>query len=171
MRARIINLFNKILLNDEQYARKIGVTIGHSCSIATRNFGSEPYLITIGDYVQITNDVKFFTHGGGWIFRRTHPSFDTFGKITIGNNIYIGNNAILLPGVTIGDNVIIAASAIITKSVPAGSIVAGNPAKVIGSTNEYLMKMLPYNVNTKHLSKNKKRNFLLSLPDEKFVRK
>lgn len=83
--------------------------IGKGCAIGTIKFGSEPYLIEIGDYVQVTTDVSFSTHGGGWVFRRKHPKFDFFGKITIGNNVYIGNRAMIMPGVTIGNNVIIGA--------------------------------------------------------------
>lgn len=57
---------NRLFFNPEQYARKLGVIIGENCYIETRNFGSEPYLITIGNWVQITTDVTFLTHGGIW---------------------------------------------------------------------------------------------------------
>ena len=53
------------------------------------------------------------------------------GKITLGKNVWIGSNATILAGTTIGDGAIIAAGAVVTKDVPANSIVAGNPAKVI----------------------------------------
>lgn len=49
----------------EKYARHIGVRIGDDCLIATRRWSSEPYLITIGNHVQVTENVWFFTHGGG----------------------------------------------------------------------------------------------------------
>ena len=48
----------------EQYARSIGVKIGKNCLIDTRNWPSEPYLITIGDNVQLTRCVSIYTHGG-----------------------------------------------------------------------------------------------------------
>lgn len=51
--------------NPEKQARHYGVTIGENCLIATRRWPSEPYLITIGNNVQITEDVWFHTHGGG----------------------------------------------------------------------------------------------------------
>src|SRR5690606_38437325 len=95
-------LYNLIFLSPLQYARKVGVKIGNRCRISTRYFGSEPYLIEIGDHVQVTAGVKFFTHGGGWLFRDELPYFDCFGKIKIGNNVYIGNNCLIMPGVTIG---------------------------------------------------------------------
>jgi len=139
--------------------------------IATKYFGSEPYLVSIGNHVQITNDVKFFTHGGGWVFREKYPDFDTFGKIVIKNNVYIGNNALIMPGVTIGNNVIIGSGTVVTKSVNDGDIVAGNPGKVIGNINDFETKLLPFNVNTKKHSYKKKKEFLLNLSEDKFIKK
>ncbi|MCT3430976.1 hypothetical protein EFQ32_09720 [Limosilactobacillus fermentum] len=52
-------------------------------------------------------------------------------KVTIGNDVWIGGKATILPGVTIGDNVVVAAGAVVTKDVPANTIVAGVPARVI----------------------------------------
>lgn len=60
------------------------------------------------------------------------------GKVNIGNNCFIGWGAIILPNTTIGDNCIIGAGSVITKSVPKNSIVAGNPAKIIGNTDEFI---------------------------------
>lgn len=104
-------------MSNETWLRKRGCTIGKGCSIASRSFGSEPYLITIGDYVQITAGVKIFTHGGAWML--VHNSIekgDFFGKVNIGNKVYIGNNALILPGVTISDNVIVSAGSVVAKS-------------------------------------------------------
>lgn len=53
------------------------------------------------------------------------------GNVTIGNNVWVGDKATILPGVTIGDGAVIAANAVVTKDVPAYSVVGGNPAKVI----------------------------------------
>src|SRR5690606_13502105 len=117
MVKRILNVYRRYFWSCEKYAKFLEVQIGEKCSIATKNFGSEPYLIEIGNYVQITNDVKFFCHGAAWVFRKHNPKFDFFGKIKIKNNVYIGNNALIMPGVTIGNNVIIAAGAVVTKSV------------------------------------------------------
>lgn len=57
-------LYKRFFWSHEKYARSIGVSIGKDCWIRTRNFGSEPYLIKLGDHVQITDGVKFFTPGG-----------------------------------------------------------------------------------------------------------
>ena len=60
-------------------------------------------------------------------------------KIVVGNNVMIGADTIIMPGVTIGDNVIIAAGSVISKDIPSGSVVGG-PAKVIGSFDELAEK-------------------------------
>lgn len=168
---KITRFYKRVFFDAEKYARYLGVTIGNDCRIATRFFGSEPYLINIGNHVQITKGVRFATHGAGWVFRSKYPTFDVFGKIVVGNNVYIGNNSIILPGVTVGDNVIIGAGSVVTKSILGGSIVGGNPAKVIGRINDLEERLLSYNVETKGLSSKDKRQLLLNLPDSKFIRK
>ncbi|WP_339844644.1 acyltransferase [uncultured Dokdonia sp.] len=171
MLTKILNKFNQLFISKEKYARSIGVIIGKNCSIGTIHFGSEPYLIQIGNHVQITNDVKFFTHGGSWVFREKYPKMDFFGKIEIGDNVYIGNNALIFPGVIIGNNVVIGAGAVVTKSVPNNSIIGGNPAKIIGDVLEFENKALEYNVNTKGLSYGDKKKFLKNLDNNKFLQK
>lgn len=171
MIKRIINFYKRTFWPCEKYARSLGVKIGKGCLIATKFFATEPYLIEIGDNVQITKDVKFFTHSGGWVFRKEIPDFDAFGKIIIKNNVYIGNNVLLLPGIIIGNNVIIGAGAVVTKSIPDGSIVAGNPAKKIGEIDKLRQKMLPYNLGTKGLCFEVKKKVLLSADIKKFLSK
>ena len=62
--------------------------------------------------------------------------FDVFGKVTIGDWVYIGTNSLIMPGITIGDGALIAAGSVVTKDVPEYSIVGGVPAKVIKSRKE-----------------------------------
>lgn len=76
-----------------------------------------------------------------------------------------------MPGVTIGDNVLVAAGSVVTRSVPPRTIVAGNPARVVGTVDDYIDRNLPYNLNSKGLTRLEKRRFLLSLPEESFIRK
>lgn len=167
----ILRLYRRIFWSNEKYAKFMGVKIGIGCDIQTLNFSSEPYLIEIGDYVQITRDVKFFCHGAAWMFRKNYPKMDFYGKIKVGNNVYIGNNALIMPGVTISDNVIIAAGAVVTKSVPEGVIVGGNPAQIIGEVRSLEKKILKYNLNTKGLNADEKRIALLSQEEHMFIQK
>jgi len=135
--------------------------IGKNCSIGTWEFYDEAFLIEIGDHVQITAGVKLFTHGGGWVLRKKYPEFDSFGKIIIGNNVYIGNNAIIMPGITIGDNVVIGAGAVVTKNIPCNVIVAGNPARIINTYENYEKKCLKHNINCKSMNLDKKKVIIL----------
>lgn len=167
----LVLFYRRYFWSCEKYARFIGVKVGSGCDIKTRNFGSEPYLIEIGDNVQITSDVKFFCHGSAWVFRARHPQMDFFGKIVIGSNVYVGNGSLIMPGVTVGDNVVIAAGSVVTKSVSSGVIVGGNPARVIGEVAGLEERMLKYNMNTKGLSYEEKRNYLLKQEDDRFIRK
>lgn len=171
MLNRAIKLYRRIFWSFEKNARTNGVIIGKNCVIQDVSFGSEPYLISVGNHVQITKGTKIFTHGGSWVFRESDPTFDFFGKVTIGDNVYIGNNSLILPGVSIGNNVIIAAGSVITKSVTDNNIVGGNPAKVIGNINEFKTKIIPYNVQTAKMSRKEKEKFLLALPDDMFIKK
>jgi carbonic anhydrase/acetyltransferase-like protein (isoleucine patch superfamily) len=99
-------------------------------------------LIRIGDHCTIAPGVSFSTHDGGvWIFTDKTPDIQRFGTIDIKNNCFIGMGAILLPGIIIGPNSIVGAGAIVTKDVPPDTIVAGNPAKVISSIENYRTKV------------------------------
>lgn len=168
---RIIDFWRRKFWSNEKYARHIGVSIGNNCSIGTKHFSSEPYFIKIGNHVQITDNVRFFTHGGSWVFRDKYPKFDYFGKIVIGDNVYIGSSSIILPGVTIGNNVIVGAGSVVTKSVKDNSIVAGNPARVIGNIEDLLEKLLPYNLNTSGLGNQEKKELLMSASNDVLIKK
>ena len=158
----ILNVLRAKFTPPLQYAREIGVHIGEDCFIPDKGcFSSEPYLITIGNHCQITSGVRLFTHGGGQVLRDKIPDYDTFGKIVIGDWVYIGNNSLIMPGVTIGDNVLVAAGSVVTKSVPSRVVVAGNPAKIICTIDEYFERNKEYNVGTKKLSPLQKKEYLI----------
>ena len=83
---------------------------------------------------------------------------DVFGKITIGNNCFIGAKATIMYGVTLADSTIVAAGSVVTRSVKEeGKIIGGNPAKVIGDVKTFAEKMAPYAVNLDGLSKDERR--------------
>lgn len=109
--------------------------------------------------------------GGGNSVRAIYPLFDCFGKVSIGDYVYIGTGAQIMPGVTIGNNVLIAAGSIVTKSVSCRVVVAGNPARVICSLEEYIAKNEPYNLNSKGLDAKAKKSLLKSLPEDRFITK
>jgi acetyltransferase-like isoleucine patch superfamily enzyme len=123
------------------YARSIGVKVGKDCRLLGLDrgtFGTEPYLIRLGDHVSLTNGVRFVTHDGGvWVFREEHPEIDVISPIVVGSNVYFGNNSLVLPGVTIGDHCVIGAGSVVTRDVPSGTVVAGVPARPIRTLEEY----------------------------------
>lgn len=164
-----LNSFRIKALKGEKYhdyLRNLGLKIGSHCEIYRQvNFGSEPYLIELGDYVRVTDGVKFITHDGGvWVLRNLGIGLehvDVFGKIIVGNNVHIGTNAIIMPNVTIGNNCVIATGAVVTKNIPDNSVVAGVPARVIQSVEEYQAKVRAKSDNTKHFSSQEKKDYLL----------
>lgn len=121
-----IRIYNAIVntylrkFNPVRWARRIGVTVGEHTTISPEtHFSSEPYLITIGNHVQV-------------------PEFDCFGKIVIEDWAYLGSHSLIMPGVTIGEMSLVAAGLVVTKSVPSGVVVGGNPARIIGTVNDYI---------------------------------
>lgn len=116
-----------------------GVVHGERIRLTGRvNFGSEPFLIRLGSDITIADGVRFITHdGGARIFRREHPDLHVYAPISVGSEVFIGVNAIILPGVSIGDRCVIGAGSVVTKDIPTGQVWAGVPAHFIKSTDEY----------------------------------
>lgn len=171
---RIIIGISRILLSPEKFARKIGVKIGKGCSIKTKKFPSEPYLIEIGNNVRIAPETAFYTHGGIIPLRKLYndPKLDHFGKIKIGDNTYIGERCMIMAGVTIGERCIIGGGSVVTKSIPDGCMVAGNPAKYIGRTEDFYKRLKEkYDTQTGGMPDEQKKKILLELPEEMFETK
>lgn len=76
-----------------------------------------------------------------------------------------------MPGVTIGEGSLVAAGSVVTKSVPPGVVVGGNPARIIGTVNDFIERNAKYNVSTKGVTELNKKEYLLSLSDDYFVKK
>lgn len=139
-------------------ARRYGAKIGKRCKIFSVNFGTEPYLVSIGDRSEVASNVAFLTHDDGiWVLGNQKRFKGTkFGPIIIHDNCYIGYNSIILPNVEIGPDSIVGAGSVVTKSVPPNTVYAGNPAKLISTLDQYLDKC--NTKNTGHIKyKDKKR--------------
>lgn len=170
MFARLLGIFKYICreihakLDPLGYARKIGVRMGENVrfyGMPANMFGTEPWLITIGNNVYITAGCSFVTHDGGTlILRKEVPDLEWTAPITIGNDVYIGNRVMILPGVNIGNRCIIGAGAIVTRDIPDNSVAVGVPARVIKSTDEYLENMKKKSLKCGHLKGDEKAKVL-----------
>ena len=104
-----------------------GVTIDHS----------HCWHIRIGDDVTLAPNVHVLAHDAS---TKKFIDCTKLGKVRIGNRVFVGASTIILPGVTIGNDVIIGAGSVVTSSVPDGVVVAGNPARVLCSIDQFLKK-------------------------------
>ena len=141
------------------FLRKQGMKIGQDCHLNTMSFSTEPYLIEIGDHVAIAGGTVFITHDGAiWCFRDEFNNADLFGKIKIGNNVFIGNNCVILSNTEIGDNCIVGAGSVIRGKFQNNSVIIGNPAKVVStmSIQKFLYRQNLGLLNIKHLSDSQK---------------
>ena len=92
--------------------------------------------VVIGDYCQIAPNVAIYTAGHPVHPATRNTAYEYGIDITIGNNVWIGGNTVIMPGVHIGDNAVSGAGSIVTKDVPAWTIAAGNPCRVIREITE-----------------------------------
>lgn len=149
------------------FAKKIGVNMPAEGGVhlyGTIGWGSEPWCITLGKNVHITDKVQFVTHDGGTlVYRHLVPDLEITKPITVGNDVYIGIRTIILPGVHIGNNVIIGAGSIVTHDIPDNSVAVGVPAKVIKTADEYLEKLKKESLHLGHLKGEEKDRALKKL--------
>ncbi len=140
--------------------RKMGMNIGEDPWIFSDGVETaEPYLVTIGNHVMIANEVHFTTHDASASYFIPGAS-DIFGRINIGDNVFIGMGSIILPGVTIADNCIIGAGSVVTKSfLKEGGVIAGNPARLSCSVDDLNKKYEGYDLNTWNVPS--KKDYLL----------
>lgn len=129
-----------------EYLRESGFTIGENCQFFARKSlyfdMTRPFMIRIGNNVIVTKGVTILTHGYDWAVIK-HVYNKVIGssrRVIIGNNVFIGVNSVILPGVTIQDNVIIGSGSIVSGLVESNSVYAGNPAKKIMTLDEYKIK-------------------------------
>ena len=117
----------------------MGMTVG-------KNFGrlngvildpSHCWLIKIGDNVTLAPRVHILCHDAS---TKQFLNYTKIGRVTIGNNVFIGAESVVLPGVTIGNNVIIGANSTVTHDIPDNTVAVGSPAQMLCSLEEYLQK-------------------------------
>jgi maltose O-acetyltransferase len=119
--------------------KRMGVKIGDNCKFqfdVVIDF-SHYWLIEIGNDVTLAPKVHILAHDASTF---NHVGYTKIGKVKIGDNVFIGANSTILPGVTIGNNAIIGAGSIVTKDIPENAIAVGNPAKIIGDLHTFLEK-------------------------------
>ena len=147
-------------LYPRHYANLIGVRMKGKVVIygsSYKVFGSEPCLVTLGNNVYISLDVRFICHDGSVLtLRKDFPKLDIISPIVVGDNVFIGAGSCILPGVKIGKNCIIGAHAVVTKDVLDNSVVAGNPAKFIKTFEEYKHQSIKNSTNLGDLTVEKK---------------
>lgn len=168
---KVLDDKEKLIKLELSYYRSLGVEIGHNVRFFSPLITSEPYLLKFGNNVTVSTNVTFITHDNS-VTKIREDSTDVFGEIVVGNNCFIGHGSIILPGVTLGDNVIIGAGSVVTKSFKQGNvIVAGNPAKIVCSTEDYEKKIKPFLQNTRGMSFEDKKNYLLEDASKKLIHK
>ncbi len=87
--------------------------------------------VTFGKNVFIAPGCGFYTAGHPFDVAQRNAGLEYAKPISVGNNVWIGGNVVVLPGVTIGDNCVIGAGSVVAKDIPANSLAVGNPCKVI----------------------------------------
>ncbi len=140
MRKFILWLRSKLLGIDPRSHYQIlldnGMTVGKDCFVDNDCYfdSSHCWLITIGDRVVFGPKVRILCHDASL---KKSLGYTMIGKVTIGNDVFIGADSIVMPGVTIGDKVVIGAGSIVTKDIPSNSVAVGSPAKVIKTYDEF----------------------------------
>ena len=119
--------------------KKNGMTIGKKFNVQTNSIIdiSHCFLISIGDNVTLAPRAHILAHDAS---TKNLIGYTKIGKVEIGNNVFIGAGAVILPNVKIGDNVVIGANSVVCKDIESNVVVAGNPIKIINTIDKYIEK-------------------------------
>lgn len=145
MRLHIFLMLNSNSRNNYIKKHKIFHEFGENVFFQPRIIPSDPDLISLHNNIIITSNVTFVNHDIFYLgLNKLGKGTFTYDQkpIEIFDNVFIGCNTTILGGVKIGPNAVIGAGSVITKDVPPNSVVAGNPAKVIETFNEFIEKKL-----------------------------
>lgn len=152
MIKRILRKFFKKSESEQEYRLKRGLIVGENTHIYSWEGldGNFPWLITIGSNTTISTNVQILAHDASTNMVGCHTKI---GRVTIGDNCFIGAKATVLCNVTIGDNVIVGAGSVVTSNLESNYVYAGNPARKIctfeayKAKNESLLQTRPYFAN------------------------
>ena len=142
---KLKKIIKKLLVKKNQtqlemdYLIAQGMTVGKNLRLNSQYAFDAlyPWLITVGDNVCISANVKILAHDTSTEYVN---GYTKIGTVEIGNNVYIGYGSVILCNVHIGNNSIIGAGSVVSKDVPDHVVCAGNPAKVICTIEEYEAK-------------------------------
>ena len=138
---------------DVDYFRSVGMSIGANVDICGGTIDQLfPELITIGNNVTLTG-VTLLIHDASM---KKELGYTRFGKVTIGNNVFVGRETLILPGVTIGSNVVVGGGSVITRDIPDNSVAVGTPCRVIGKYSDFMLKNKRKKENSVYVNKNPK---------------
>lgn len=136
LKQKIAKLLRMTPLTADDLRRR-GAKVGEDVYIATRRIDlNHAFLLEIGNHVTIS-DARILTHDGS---TKRALGLSRVGRVIIGDEVFIGADAILLPNVKIGSRVVIGAGAVVTRDIPDNSVAVGSPARVIMSYDEYIEK-------------------------------
>ncbi len=161
----ILKFITKVMPQNKYqiFLRKSGLKFGNNCDFyKSVKFGTEPWLIKIGDHVRLTHNVNFITHDGSlWVVREmlSKHELDLLKPIIIGDNVFVGWNSTIMPGVKIGNNVIVGCNSTVTKDIPDNQVWAGTPAKFLMTVDEYVLKHINNFQNTHLMKEEEKRAY------------
>jgi maltose O-acetyltransferase len=133
-----LRLKKSVNYNSVEYQRSRGAKIGEDVVLINSKIDDDfQYLISIGNHVTITG-AQILAHDAS---TKRALGFTKCGRVEIGDNVFVGNGAIILPSTKIGSKVIVGAGTVVAKNVPDNSVVVGNPYRIICTYDEYMARM------------------------------
>ena len=144
IRHRILHIDDRSQLD---IAISNGLKMGKDCHVMGECIidPGHCWLIEIGDRVTLAPRVHILAHDAS---TKRPLGYTLIGKVTIGNDVFIGAGTIVLPNTHIGNKVIIGAGSVVSRSIPDNSVAVGNPAKVVGTFDDYVNKRKAQMANT-----------------------
>ncbi|QLG89839.1 acyltransferase [Chitinibacter bivalviorum] len=165
---RLVGLYRRLCrpfgLEWAQFLKRWGgfQAIGEHCAINMNVTITDPAYVKLGNNVHLSG-CTLFGHDGSvnMVNQAFGLNLDHVGKIDIRDNVFIGHQAIVLPGVTIGPNAIVAANSVVTRDVPPNTVVGGVPAKVLCTLSEWIARTQKANTDMPWAEEFAKRQHVL----------